>query len=130
MNDETKSSRKEGGAKKLTIMDIARLAGVSKKTVSRVINRSGLVKDETRDKIMKVVEEHGYTPDPQARALALRRSHLVALISDQPNPQYVVDLQMGFLEGIEPNSYQVVIRPCNRESPTLYDDIFEIIQHQ
>lgn len=111
-------------------MDIARLAGVSKKTVSRVINRSGLVKDETRDKILKIVEEHDYTPDPQARALALRRSHLIALISDQPNPQYIVDMQSGILEGLAPTHYQLVIRPCDRESPTLYDDICEIIQHQ
>jgi LacI family transcriptional regulator len=123
------ASARRGGTK-LTIMDIARLAGVSKKTVSRVINRSGLVKAETRDKILKIVEEHDYTPDPQARALALRRSHLVALISDQPNPQYVVDMQLGILEGLAPTHYQLVIRPCDRASPTLYDDICEIIQHQ
>lgn len=134
MKDKPKASPPEAtkrrGGKKLTIMDIARLSGVSKKTVSRVINRSGLVKDETRDRIMKVVNEHGYTPDPQARALALRRSHLVALISDQPNPQYIVDMQLGILEGLAPSHYQLVIRPCDRESPTLYDDICEIIQHQ
>jgi len=121
---------RRAAGKKLTITDIARLAGVSKKTVSRVINRSGLVRDETRDKILKVVEEHGYTPDPQARALALRRSQLIALISDQPNPQYIVDIQSGILEGIAPTHYQLVIRPCDRESLTLYDDICEIIQHQ
>lgn len=134
MNDKSKGSPAKAssprGGKKLTITDIARLSGVSKKTVSRVINRSGLVKDATRDKIMKVVEEHGYTPDPQARALALRRSQLVALISDQPNPQYVVDMQLGILEGLAPTQYQLVIRPCDRKSPTLYDDICEIIQHQ
>jgi len=126
---QTGTSRRAGG-KKLTISDIARLAGVSKKTVSRVINRSGLVKEETRDKILKVVAEHGFTPDPQARALALRRSQLIALISDQPNPQYVVDMQSGILEGLIGTQYQLVIRPCDRDSPTLYDDICEIIQHQ
>lgn len=123
------TTRRAGG-KKLTITDIARLAGVSKKTVSRVINRSGLVKDDTREKILKVVEEHGYVPDPQARALALRRSELIALISDQPNPQYVVDIQSGILEGLASTNYQLVIRPCDRGSPTLYDDICEIIEHQ
>ncbi len=116
--------------KKLTITDIARLAGVSKKTVSRVINRSGLVRDETRDKILKIVDEYDFQPDPQARALALRRSHLIALISDQPNPQYVVDIQSGILDGLAETSYQLVVRPCDRESPTLYDDICEIIRHQ
>ena len=52
---------------KLTITDIARLAGVSKKTVSRVINHSGLVKPETRDRILRIVAEHDFRPDPQAR---------------------------------------------------------------
>jgi len=115
---------------KLTITDIARMAGVSKKTVSRVINRSGLVKDETRDRILKIVEEHGYQPDPQARALALRRSHLVALITDQPNPQYIVDIMAGILDSLAGTHYQLVVRPCDRRSPTLYDELSEIIQHQ
>lgn len=120
----------QGKAGKLTISDIARMAGVSKKTVSRVINHSGLVKEATRDKILQIVEQHGYQPDPQARALALRRSYLIALISDQPNPQYVVDIQTGILDGLARTSYQLVIRPCDRRSPTLHDDICEIIQHQ
>jgi len=135
-NDETSDRRslrgnnRSGSNDKLTIMDIARLAGVSKKTVSRVINHSGLVKDDTREKVLKIVEEHGFRPDPQARALALRRSYLVALLSDQPNPQYVVDIQSGILDALEATSYQLVIRPCDRSSPTLYDDICEIIQLQ
>ena len=120
----------ERSGRKLTITDIARLAGVSKKTVSRVINRSSDVRDATRDRILKVVAEHGYTPDPQARALALRRSQFIALISDQPNPQYIVDFQSGILEGLEATSYQLVIRPCDRRSPTLHDDICEIVKQQ
>lgn len=122
--------RRSNSTPKLTISDIARLANVSKKTVSRVINHSGLVKPATRDRILRIVDKHGYQPDPQARALALRRSYLVALISDQPNPQYVVDIQRGILEAMNGTAYQLVIRPCDRGSPTLYDDICEIITHQ
>ena len=118
------------GGGKLTIMDIARMAGVSKKTVSRVINHSGLVREETRKRIQKIVDEHGYQPDPQARALALRRSTLVALISNQPNPAYNVDMQSGILQGIDGTAYQLIIRPCDRTSPTLYDDICDIVTHQ
>ena len=123
----SKSNGRRANNDKLTISDIARLAGVSKKTVSRVINHSGLVKEATREKILKIVDEHDYRPDPQARALALRRSYLVALISDQPNPQYVVNMQSGILDALESTSYQLVVRPCDRRSPTLYDDICEII---
>lgn len=124
---ERARKRRSNSGSKLTISDIARLANVSKKTVSRVINHSGLVKPATRDRILRIVDKHGYRPDPQARALALRRSYLVALISDQPNPQYVVDIQRGILEAMNGTAYQLVIRPCDRGSPTLYDDICEIV---
>ncbi|NNC77256.1 MAG: LacI family DNA-binding transcriptional regulator [Woeseiaceae bacterium] len=124
------TKKSSAGSGRLTITDIARLAGVSKKTVSRVINHSGLVKEETRKRIQEIVEQHGYRPDPQARALALRRSTLVALISNQPNPQYIVDIQGGILDAMAGTPYQLVIRPCDRSSPTLYDDICEIITHQ
>jgi len=80
-----------GGAgaprKRATINDIARLAGVSKKTISRVINDSPFVKVETRDKIHAIMKELGYRPDPQARGLAFRRSFLIGMIYDNPNPQ-------------------------------------------
>jgi LacI family transcriptional regulator len=127
--EEAAAPESKTGGRKLTITDIARMAGVSKKTVSRVINHSGLVKAETRDRIQEIVEQHGYQPDPQARALALRRSTLVALISNQPNPQYIVDIQRGILDGIDATAYQLVIRPCDRSSPTLYDDICGIVTH-
>ncbi len=128
--DTVSAGAANGRRVKLTITDIAKMAGVSKKTVSRVINHSGLVRDETRERIMKIVEEHGYQPDPQARALALRRSTLIALISNQPNPQYIVDIQGGILTGMAGTPYQLVIRPCDRSSPTLHDDICDIVQHQ
>ena len=66
--------------RRATINDIARLASVSKKTVSRVINQSPFVKPETRAKIDAVIQEIGYHPDPQARGLAFRGSFLIGLI--------------------------------------------------
>lgn len=127
-DDNAKAQQENGG--RLTIIDIARLAGVSKKTVSRVINHSGLVKQDTRDRILKIVAEHGFRPDPQARALALRRSHLIAFISNQPNPQYIVSMQSGILEAVSGTNYEIVIRPCDRSSPTLYDEIEDLVTHQ
>ncbi|MEL0253317.1 MAG: LacI family DNA-binding transcriptional regulator, partial [Novosphingobium sp.] len=81
---------------KPTINDVARLSGVSKKTVSRVINRSPLLNDATREKVEAVIADLGYVPNPQARALALRRNFLIGLIHDNPNAQMV----LGVLEGI------------------------------
>src|SRR5678815_1492626 len=54
--------------RKHTINDIARLANVSKKTVSRVINESPFVREETRARITEIIKRVGFTPDPQARA--------------------------------------------------------------
>ena len=69
--------------RKPTIKDVAELAGVSKKTVSRVINDSPLVNEDTRKGIKGLIAKIGYQPDPQARGLASNRSNLVGLISDR-----------------------------------------------
>lgn len=53
--------------KQATINDIARLAGVSKKTVSRIINNSPLVRPDTRARVEALMREVGYVPDPMAR---------------------------------------------------------------
>lgn len=102
------------GAGKVTINDIARLAEVSKKTVSRVLNDHPIVRAETRSKIKKIMAEQGYAPDPQARGLAFRRSFLIALAYDNPSPQYVVNLQRGILDQLDGTDYQLVLHPVDR----------------
>ena len=96
---------------RLTINDIARLSGVSKKTVSRVINKSPYVKEDTRRRVEEIIAEHDYEPDPQARGLAFRRSFLVGMIYDNPNPQYVVNMQQGVLDALSGTGFELVIRP-------------------
>ena len=126
MADERKLGR--DGA--VTINDIARLAGVSKKTVSRVINKSPLVRDETRARVEAVIREQGYTPDPQARALAFGRSFLVGLIYDNPSPQYVVNMQRGILDALGDSGFQLVLRPCDRDEPDLLERLRAFVQQQ
>jgi LacI family transcriptional regulator len=120
----------EGGRKRATINDIARLAGVSKKTVSRVINQSPFVRDETRERIEAVIAEWGYAPDPQARGLAFRRSFLIGMIYDNPNPQYVVNMQLGLLDGIRGSGFELVVHPCDRSSPTFLQDVRTFVERQ
>lgn len=100
-----------------TINDIARLANVSKKTVSRVLNDHPIVKEETRAKVKKIMAEQGYAPDPRARALAFQRSFLIALAYDNPSPQYVVNMQRGILDELEGLDYQLVLHPVDRAKP-------------
>ncbi|OOE44513.1 trehalose operon repressor [Salinivibrio kushneri] len=66
--------------KALTILDIARLAGVGKSTVSRVLNDDPRVKDSTREKIQAVIDQHGFMPSKSARAMRAQRSGVVGVI--------------------------------------------------
>jgi len=119
-----------GRGAKPTINDVAREAGVSKKTVSRVINRSPLLHDETRERVEKVIAELGYVPNPQARALALRRNFLIGLIHDNPNAQMVLNVQQGILEALHGTEFAMVIRPVDRNSSAMLDDVRHFLEQQ
>ncbi|MDE2181985.1 MAG: LacI family DNA-binding transcriptional regulator [Alphaproteobacteria bacterium] len=118
------------GRKRSTINDIARMANVSKKTVSRVINDSPFVKEETRLKINEIIRELGFVPDPQARGLAFRRSFLIGMIYDNPTAQYVVNMQQGILDAMKGTSFELVIRPCDRQTPTFLADMRSFVERQ
>ena len=125
-----KQKQDEGQAPKLTINDIARMAAVSKKTVSRVINKSPLLNQETRDKVEAIIRETGYVPNPQARALALGRNFLIGLIYDNPNVQMILSMQKGILEALHGTEFELVIRPVDRGSNLVMDDIRSFVTRQ
>lgn len=127
---ETTPETAAPGRKRATINDIARLANVSKKTVSRVINDSPFVRGETREKISAIIAEMGFAPDPQARGLAFRRSFLIGMIYDNPTPQYVVNMQQGILDAMKGTSFELVIRPCNRQDPNFLHDMRAFVERQ
>jgi len=114
----------------LTINDVARVAGVSKKTVSRVINRESQLKDGTRQHVEGVIAMLGYTPNPQARALALRRNFLIGLVHDNPNAQTVMSVQQGILEALRETEFEMIVRPLDRGSPTMLDEFRDFIERQ
>lgn len=116
--------------RRATINDIARLAKVSKKTVSRVINESPFVKEETRKRIAEIMLGLGYEPDPQARGLAFRRSFLIGLIYDNPNAQFVVTMQEGLLDGVRGSGFELVVHPCDRTSPKFLQDVKSFVERQ
>jgi len=122
--DENKDGRNP------TINDVAELAGVSKKTVSRVINDSPLVNDATREGIKSLIKDIGYRPDPQARGLAFRRSYLIGMIYDNPTPQYVVNIQLGILDVLRDTGFELVVHPCDRKSDSFIEDARNFIEVQ
>lgn len=129
-SNPTPNASSDRGRKRSTINDIARLANVSKKTVSRVINDSPFVKEETRLKVNAIIREVGFEPDPQARGLAFRRSFLIGMIYDNPTPQYVVNMQQGILDAMRNTSYGLLVHPCERGSPSYLSDMRSFIERQ
>jgi len=73
----------------VTIYDVAKMAGVSASTVSRVVNNKGNVNAKTRDRIMKLLAEHNYIPNEAARGLVKQASHMIGvLITDIRTTQH------------------------------------------
>jgi len=111
-----------------TINDVARLAGVSKRTVSRVINDSPLVNKETRDKINAAIKELNYEPSPQARGLASSRSYLMGLIYDDPNALSIHAIQRGILNVCLGKGYELMVRPFDHQSANLPERVVSFIR--
>lgn len=63
-----------------TVYDVARVAGVSTATVSRVIRGSGLVSDDTRERVLAVIDALGFVPDAYAQGLSNRRKNIIGLV--------------------------------------------------
>ena len=118
------------GGKAATINDIARLSGVSKKTVSRIINHSPLVRKDTREKVEALMREVGYSPDPMARGLAFRRSFLIGMVYDNPTAQYIVNMQYGALDTLRDSGFELVVHPCDSRSPGYIDGVRRFVQQQ
>jgi LacI family transcriptional regulator len=122
--------RSEVGESKATINDVAKIAGVSKKTISRIINESPYVREQTRQEVKAIMTEIGYVPNPQARGLNFSHAFLVGLIYDNPNPQYVVTAQEGILDALSETEYELLVHPCERAKDDYVDDIRKFIQRQ
>lgn len=97
--------------RRTTIVDVARKAGVSTKTASRVFNDQPNVRDHVRKAVREAAEALNYHPNVLAQALVRRRSHLIGLVYENPSPSYVVELQMGVLERLRDERYRLVVIP-------------------
>jgi LacI family transcriptional regulator len=106
------------------------MANVSKMTVSRVINQLPSVGDETRARVLAIIDKVGYTPDPSARRLASRRPFLIGLIYDNPNAPYVVKVQEGALAAVRRRGFELLVHPCQRDSPSFLPEIQKKIRQQ
>ncbi len=107
MNDVTPKSE-------LNIRDIARLSGVSRSTVSRVLNHAPNVNEETRQRVLKVIEEHNYRPNVAARTLVTQRSNVLGiyipyLVDELFTDPYFAVLIQGITRCANENNYDVML---------------------
>ncbi|WP_243042959.1 LacI family DNA-binding transcriptional regulator [Dyella sedimenti] len=112
------------------IEDVARVAGVSPKTVSRVLNDEPNVSEETRQRILGAIKSLGYRPHPSARSLAANRSFLVALLYDNPSPSYMMEVQDGVLEACDAQRYSMMLQPLDASSPRLLERVETLIRER
>lgn len=94
-----------------TITDVARLAGVSMKTVSRVLNNEPNVTAKTRERVQAAAAELRYRPNLSARGLASSRKYLLALLYDNPSAEYVGAIQAGATEACRKRGFHLVVEP-------------------
>ena len=92
-----------------TMADVARLAGVSLKSVSRVVNREPHVSEKLRLKVEAAIAELAFVPDQAARSLAGARAFTIGLIFDNPSPNYTMKLQAGVYQACTAHQYHLRI---------------------
>jgi LacI family transcriptional regulator len=101
-----------GGSGSVTIHEVAEKAGVSIKTVSRVINHEANVRADTKQRVLDVIAQLNYRPNPSARHLAGTHGYNIALLYDNPSPSYLMDLQRGALESCQAEGFHLILQPC------------------
>ncbi|GAA5191248.1 LacI family DNA-binding transcriptional regulator [Ferrimonas gelatinilytica] len=113
---------------KVTIKDVAQRAGVSFKTVSRVINREPSVKQDTIDKVEAAIAQLNYQPNLAARNLAGTHAYVIGYIYDNPNAYYVIDMQQGILKACQAANYELLIHPCDAKAEDICDQLVEMVR--
>ncbi|WP_153914114.1 LacI family DNA-binding transcriptional regulator [Shewanella sp. TC10] len=114
---------------KVTINDVAKHAGVSIKTVSRVTNKETSVRQATIDKVNAAISELNYQPNLAARNLASTKSYVIGFIYDNPNAYYVIDMQNGILSACQDKGYELLIHPCDAKSEDICEELTKMVKH-
>ena len=121
-----KNTRSSTIPRRATITDVALLAGVSIKTVSRVLNREPHVRPSTADKVNTAAETLNYRPNLSARQLASSLTFVIGMIYDNPNSAYITQVQTGSLQMCRECGYNLLIHPCDGEATDLIKEVSDL----
>jgi LacI family transcriptional regulator len=115
--------------RRATIIQVAELAGVSIKTVSRVSNNEPNVRGPVRQRVLDAIQTLGYHPMQSARGLAARHSRLLGLVYDNPSPSYLIRVQHAARQCCEEYGMRLLLHPCDHTSPTLAEELVRLSSH-
>jgi LacI family transcriptional regulator len=107
--------REEHLPERLTIQDIARLAGVSKATVSRVLNQKPDVDPLTRQRITQIMDEHSFVPSITASGLAGGRRRMIGVLVPALTWNFIPEVVQGVAEVVERSSYELLLYSVSQE---------------
>ncbi|HEU0043945.1 LacI family DNA-binding transcriptional regulator [Sphingomonas sp.] len=110
-----------------TISDVSRAAGVSIKTVSRVLNNERYVGADTRAKVEAAVAALRFRPSTAARSLAGGRSHQIGLMCDNPSAFYVHQMQLGVRDRCSEAGVRMIAQPYDRHGADAIEEIAQLI---
>ena len=114
--------------KRVTIYDVAKEAGVSLATVSRVINGLEIVREETRLKVEAAIDKLGYKPNAIAQGLALQKSTTIALLVPEASFGYTGQIINGLIDVAKIYKYNIVLHTMSEGIVEIEDIIDEIIK--
>jgi DNA-binding LacI/PurR family transcriptional regulator len=114
-----------------TIADIARLAGVSKSTVSRALNDSPLIGDETKDRVRALAREHNFAMNASARRLSLQQSRVIGLMTHPYTSEssttdiFMLEVMGGISEGLRALGYDLLLIHAGKHDDSWADGYIE-----
>ncbi|KXU85878.1 GntR family transcriptional regulator [Caballeronia megalochromosomata] len=98
-----------GPGESITLIDVARVAGVAPMTVSRALNRPELVRSDTQRKVLEAVRKTGYVPNMLAGGLASSKSRLVAILLPTIANSIFSDTVQALMDGLSSSNYQTLL---------------------
>lgn len=115
---------------RVDIRDVAKRAGVSISTVSRVTNRKGSVNREMTDRVWRAVRELNYQPDAQARALVSGRSHIIGLMVTEITNPFFPELIQRFEELAVESGYEVLLASTASDAASISRSVRRVLQRK
>lgn len=114
--------------KRVTIYDVAKKAGVSLATVSRVINGSNVVKEPTKERVQAAIEKLGYKPNAIAQGLALQKTTTIGLVVPEASFTYTGQIINGLIDVAKIYNYNIMLHTITAGITDINDVIEDIIK--